>query len=98
MFHAMSILIEHPGLAAVPSLIFFGLYHLTRRPFILGTASVWMLYGLYEYAMQARILCSGECNIRIDLLAIYPALVVASVVGVIVAVITLRTRSSPPVP
>jgi hypothetical protein len=31
--------------------------------------------------MQQRWLCSGECNIRIDLLVIYPALFVGLVVG-----------------
>jgi len=30
-----------------------------------------LLYGIYEYQAE-RILCSGECNIRIDLLVIYP--------------------------
>jgi len=36
--------------------------------------------------MQERILCSGECNIRIDLLVIYPVLAVASLIGLGVAV------------
>jgi len=28
--------------------------------------------------MKLRILCSGECNIRVDLLLIYPVLLVIS--------------------
>jgi hypothetical protein len=49
-------------------------------------AALWVAYGLYEYAMYARILCSGECNIRVDLLLLYPALLVATVAGVVRAV------------
>jgi hypothetical protein len=40
------------------------------------------LYGVYELLMHARVLCSGECNIRVDLLLIYPALLVASLAAV----------------
>ncbi|MGH7463155.1 MAG: hypothetical protein ACREMA_19275, partial [Longimicrobiales bacterium] len=36
----------------------------------------WLACGAYESLMQARILCSGECTIRVDLLLIYPALLV----------------------
>ena len=39
---------------------------------------LWLLYAVYETGMHERWLCSGECNIRIDLLAIYPALLVGS--------------------
>jgi len=38
--------------------------------------------------MQIRVLCSGECNIRVDLLLIYPvllALTLASLVRVTMA-------------
>ena len=33
-------------------------------------------YCVYEYLMYARVLCSGECNIRVDLLLAYPALAI----------------------
>jgi hypothetical protein len=36
---------------------------------------LWILYDIYEYVMYTRILCSGECDIRVDLLLIYPLLV-----------------------
>jgi hypothetical protein len=39
---------------------------------------VWGLYAAYETGMQQRWLCSGECNIRVDLLLIYPFLLLAS--------------------
>ncbi len=78
MFRTMSILIEYPLLAIFPSIAFVGLYRVTRRPFVLVLGLAWLLYGIYEYATQERILCSGECNIRIDLIVIYPVLAVAS--------------------
>ena len=42
-------------------------------------ASVWLLYAAYELLMYKRVLCIGECNIRIDLLLIYPVMLGASV-------------------
>jgi hypothetical protein len=44
-----------------------------RRGF-LTLAVLWVAYTIYEYFMYARVLCSGECNIRVDLLLLYPAL------------------------
>jgi hypothetical protein len=41
-------------------------------------ASLWILYVPYEYLMYRRILCSGECNIRVDLLVIYPVLLLVT--------------------
>ncbi|HEX7955190.1 MAG TPA: hypothetical protein VF523_19185 [Burkholderiales bacterium] len=65
-----------PLFAAVLGLAFFGCFRLTRIPLTLVTGVLWMLYGVYEFLMQARVLCSGECNIRVDLLLIYPFLLV----------------------
>lgn len=45
-------------------------------------AVLWAAYGVYEYLMYARILCTGECNIRVDLLLIYPLLLLATIVGI----------------
>ena len=53
---------------------FAALWLTTRAPgaFVAGIA--WLLYAPYEYLMYARILCSGECNIRVDLLLLWPLL------------------------
>lgn len=77
------IFIIAPWLAFVVSLAFLFLYRLARFPLIGGTSAAWALYGAYEYLMYFRILCSGECNIRLDLLLIYPALMLLSVIAVI---------------
>ena len=44
-----------------------------RRGFLV-LAVLWAAYAAYEYLMYIRVLCSGECNIRVDFLLIYPAL------------------------
>ncbi len=88
----MGILIEYPLLALLPAVVFVGLYLVSRRPFVVLAACTWVLYGIYEYAMHDRILCTGECNIRVDLLVIYPALAVVSLVALGAAVVGWRAR------
>lgn len=50
----------------------------TGRPGLRVLAVLWVAYALYEYLMYRRIRCSGECNIRVDLVLIYPALIVST--------------------
>ena len=42
--------------------------------------------------MYARILCSGECNIRVDLLLIYPILLIVTLAAGVRAVQTRGVR------
>jgi hypothetical protein len=55
---------------------------------------MWLLYALYEYGMHRRWLCSGECNIRVDLLLLYPVLVIV-LVAAVVSLLRASSRSSP---
>ena len=48
---------------------------LTRRGGVAFLAAIWLVYAGYEFLMVKRVLCSGECNIRVDLLLILPVLV-----------------------
>ena len=50
------------------------------------SAIVWLAYAAYEATLYLRLLCSGECNIRIDLLLIFPALLFVSLWSIIAAV------------
>ena len=77
----MAILIAQPWLAAVLGglLIGLGRWRGRRRAVIAGSS--WLLYAGYETGMYLRWLCSGECNIRIDLLLIYPLLLAVTIVG-----------------
>jgi hypothetical protein len=76
---AMAILVQYPYLAAVIGVLVLALGLRTRHRTPAGVGVVWLLYALYETAMQQRWLCSGECNIRIDLLVIFPALLIGLV-------------------
>ncbi len=50
---------------------------------MLVAALAWLAYFPYEQAMKMRVLCSGECNIRVDLLLFYPLLAVLSVLALV---------------
>ena len=85
LFRIMAYMIEWPALAAVPFLVLFGLYLFSRKRFVLIVALFWAGYLPYELGMKYRLLCSGECNIRIDLLLIYPTLAFLSFTAVFIA-------------
>jgi hypothetical protein len=78
----LGIFIGWPFLALVPALVFASLFFRRRRPMILIAMFAWFAYFPYEQAMKLRVLCTGECNIRIDLLLIYPNLILVSVLAV----------------
>jgi hypothetical protein len=80
---AMASLIEYPWFALVPAGVFSLLFRESKKRFFLVVAILWFAYMAYEYAMKFRILCSGECNIRVDLLLIYPALLLTSLAALV---------------
>ena len=95
LWRAMAIFIEYPILAAAIGLVLFGLGRLARRRVVVGVGVLWLLYAVYEFGNRQRWWCSGECNIRIDLLVIYPVLLL----GLAVAAVNLVRRpagSRPP--
>ena len=88
----MAVLITAPWLALIPAAVFLLAYRRYRiRPALVAGAA-WLLYAPYEYAMLHRWLCSGECNIRVDLLAIYPALGIISVAAAVALSTAWRRR------
>lgn len=64
----------------------------SRKRRFLVLALLWLAYSVYEYLMCTRVLCSGECNIRIDLLLIYPALLGSTVWVVLAASVAAFKR------
>ena len=90
----MSFFIAWPWLALVPAIVFFWLYRGTRVSRVAATAVAWAAYAAYEFAMQRRWLCSGECNIRVDLLLLYPVLLILSLTAV-VALMRARRPNRP---
>jgi formate hydrogenlyase subunit 3/multisubunit Na+/H+ antiporter MnhD subunit len=91
LFRAMAIFIAYPLLAAAVGVILLGLglgLRARRTTAVVGGV-LWLLYALYETGMKQRWLCSGECNIRVDLLLIYPVLLLTLVAA---GVSLLRAR------
>jgi hypothetical protein len=77
----MTAFIEYPWLAAVIGTLFAVAAWRRRRWGTLAVGLAWAVYAVYETGMRQRWLCTGECNIRIDLLLIYPVLLLISAGG-----------------
>lgn len=75
------VFITAPFAAFVPGAAFAGLFWFRRRRTVLLAAALWIGYGVYETGMYQRWWCTGECNIRVDLLLIYPLLLAVSAVA-----------------
>jgi formate hydrogenlyase subunit 3/multisubunit Na+/H+ antiporter MnhD subunit len=89
----MTIFIEYPLVAAALGVVLLGLGRRAHRRVAVGAGLAWLLYGVYEIGMKQRWLCTGECNIRVDLLIIYPVLLA----GLVAALVSLwRARSPEP--
>jgi hypothetical protein len=58
-----------------------GIWLWRGMPSAAAAAVLWLVYALYELLMYVRLLCSGECNIRVDLLLVWPVLVIVSIVA-----------------
>lgn len=93
ILRAMAVLIEHPLLAFVPALVFAALYAISKNCLVLTAGLLWLAYLSYEYGMKLRVLCSGECNIRIDLLLLYPMLILVSLAGLVMFAATVLRKS-----
>ena len=70
----MLTLIGLPLLAVLFGLLIVACFKLAHRHLLLATGTLWIVYGVYEFLMQIRVLCSDECNVRVDFLVIYPVL------------------------
>lgn len=75
----LTIFIAYPLAAFLVCAAFAALCIVKRKVLPGVAATIWAAYGYYEYLMHTRVLCTGECNIRIDLLLIYPLLLLISV-------------------
>lgn len=86
----LGIFIHQPFLALILAALFGLLYFRSKRLVVLFAALAWLAYFPYERAMKLRILCTGECNIRVDLLLFYPILAVLSVLAIVAYAKTSR--------
>ena len=60
--------------AAVSALLMLVIWRWTGQRAWFTLAIFWMLYAGYEFMMFKRVWCTGDCNIRVDLLLIFPLL------------------------
>ncbi len=81
----LSLLIMFPFAALLIGAAFAIATYYRRKVLPAVAAVLWASYGVWEYLMYARILCTGECNIRVDLLLIYPMLCLITAAGIISA-------------
>ena len=79
----LGVFIRWPFLALVPATVLALMYARSRRPLVLVASLAWLAYFAYEQAIKWRILCTGDCNIRVDLLLFYPLLVLLSLIAVV---------------
>ena len=89
----MSIFIAQPWLALVVAGFLAALWCWGGSKVALVAAVVWAGYAGYEYLMFARVLCTGECNIRVDLLLIWPLLLLVLVVALVHGVVRALSSS-----
>lgn len=52
------------------------------RPGVIIAAIAWLLYAVYEYYVASGVLCDAKCNIRVDLILIWPLVLTASLFGI----------------
>lgn len=86
----LSVLVEYPWLALLPAILFGVAGHRLRRTSARIAAVAWVLYAVYELAMRLKLICPGECDIRVDLLLIYPVLLALTIVAVLDCALAAR--------
>ena len=87
----LGIMIAYPWMAWVVAAGLAALWRWSGSKAAAVAAAAWAGYGVYEYLIFARVLCSGECNIRVDLLLFYPLLLALAALAVVQG---LRARSA----
>jgi hypothetical protein len=96
IYAPFAVFVAHPAAALVPAAL-FALGFFIKKTSLAGLASVlWVLYAGYEALMKLRVLCAGECNIRVDLLVLYPALFLVSLAAIVDFLVRRKKASDDP--
>jgi hypothetical protein len=77
----LGVMVAYPWIAFAVAGAFAALWAWRRASGAAVAALMWVVYAAYESLVMMRVLCSGDCNIRVDLLLIYPVLAVVSIVA-----------------
>lgn len=93
-YDVFAIFVEQPWIAVIPAVVFFLLYYQFELNLVLAAAVLWVVYSLYELSIWMGILCDQDCNIRVDLLAIYPLLAMISGLAILQVFLKLYRKNS----
>jgi hypothetical protein len=77
----LGVMVAYPWIAFAVAGAFAALWAWRRARSAAVAALMWVVYAAYESLVMMRVLCNGDCNIRVDLLLIYPVLAVVSIVA-----------------
>jgi hypothetical protein len=88
----ITLIIQHPWIALLIGGALLGFALSSASKGAAWCALPWFLYCVYEYGMRLRLLCSGDCAIRIDILVIYPVLAALTLLGVILGLVKRQAR------
>ncbi len=80
----MDIFINYPWMALLPALAFGLLWRRRRSRWSLIAAGAWLAYTVYAWPLWLGLGCAVECSMRVDLILLYPVLVLLSM-GAVVA-------------
>jgi len=94
IFTLTAILTIVPLAATVIGALYIRMFFKLKTFLSMVTGILWILYSIYEYLIYTRVLCTGECNIRIDLLLIYPLLLVLSLTATVRYYLKKRKRNT----
>ena len=95
VFALFGLFIEQPWLALLPAMLMAIVALYSRSRFVWIVTALWVLYAAYEFGVSIRLLCSGECNIRVDLLLFAPVLIALTVIAIVKVYGTVRSREQP---
>ena len=73
-----------PPIALLLGAVFAILYFRGRQRTVLAAGLLWTAYGAYETAIKLQFICPEGCNIRVDLLLIYPLLTIVSILALVI--------------
>lgn len=91
----LKFLSDYPLLALLPAVCFFILGYMSQRTVVWAAGLAWAAFAAYGLLFQKGVLCPFGCDSRVDLLIVYPFLLVISVVGALSA---LRGRKEVELP
>ena len=89
LMEEMAVFRTEPVWVLLPALVLLVLYRVTRVRMALIAMWAWLVYGLYESAMLLELICPQGCNIRIDLLLIFPVLLILSLMAVLMVALSV---------